>query len=128
MLFCPDAVVASGSDPKGANMQVQRRFLAGRCGIPSEFDRMYVQVDTVRDGGALASITERPVCIHWPDGRSWAIDSVYNRREFGREVFGNLCVRWSVRIGCSRRELFWEHGGYFVAKRSSFADCERFEG
>lgn len=89
---------------------------------------MYVQVDPVRDGGALAPITERPVFIHWPDGRSWAIVSVYNRREFGRKVFGNLCVRWFVRIGRSCRELFWEHGGYFVAKRSSFADRERFEG
>lgn len=60
---------------------------------------MYVRVYTELDGGALAPATARPVRIHWPDGRSWGIDSIYDRRE-----------------------LYWEHGDFFVAKRSGLAE------
>lgn len=100
----------------------RRRSLAGRCGIPLERDRVYVRVDTELDGGALAPATARPVRIRWPDGRSWGIDSIYDRREFGRDVFGNLCVRWAVCIRRQRRELYWERGDFFVAKRSGLAE------
>lgn len=99
-----------------------RKSLAGRCGIPLEADRVYVEVDTVWDGGSIAPPTARPSRVRWPDGRSWEVESVYDRREFGREVFGNLCVRWAVCIGHRRRELFWEHGDWFVAKRSGLAE------
>ena len=93
-------------------MAPKRKSLAGRCGIPLERDRVYVEV---------ATATVRPVRIHWPDGRSWKIESVYDRREFGRETFGNLCVRWAVCVDRRRRELFWEHGDWVVAKRSGLA-------
>lgn len=100
----------------------KRASLAGRCGIPLERDRVYVGVDTALDGGALEPAAVRPVRIRWPDGRSWEIRSIYDRREFGRAAFGNLCVRWAVCVARRRRELFWEHGDFFVAKRSGLAE------
>lgn len=100
----------------------KRRSLTGRCGMPTERERVYVQVDIVREGGALAPVAARPVRIYWPDGRSWSIDSIYDRREFGREIFGNLCVRWAVCIARRRRELLWEHGEFFVARCSGLAE------
>lgn len=107
-------------------MRPRRKSLAGRCGIPCERERVYVDVDTVVDGGLVVPESVRPVEIHWPDGRSWAIESVFDRREFGHPAFGNLCVRWGVCIARRRRELFWERGRYFVASRSGLA--ERREG
>ena len=100
----------------------KRASLAGRCGIPLERDRVYVGVDTALDGGALEPAAVRPVRIRWPDGRSWEIQSIYDRREFGRAAFGNLCVRWAVCVARRRRELFWEPGDFFVAKRSGLAE------
>ncbi len=106
-------------------MAPKRKSFAGRCGIPPGRDRVYVVVDTALDGGALAPATARPVLIHWPDGRSWKVESVYDRREFDREIFGSLCVRWAVRVDRRRRELFWERGDWVVAKRSGLAERRR---
>lgn len=102
-------------------LYMKRKSLAGTCEIPLESQRVYVDVDYEMCGGVIAGDTFRPTRIHWPDGRYWDIVSIYDKREFGRSIFGNLCVRWGVCIGRTRKELWWEHGDFFVAKRSGLA-------
>lgn len=99
----------------------RRRSLAGTCGIPVERDRIYVQVDMEEESLSPTERGEHPVRIHWPDGRSWHIESVYAMRTFGREIFDNLCVRWTVCICHEPKDLWWEGGKWFVAKRSGLA-------
>lgn len=62
-----------------------------------------------------------PRVIHWPDGRSWTVESIYDRREYGRAIFGNLCVEVGVCIAKQRKTIWWEGGRWFVAKGSGMA-------
>lgn len=59
--------------------------------------------------------------IHWPDGRSWTVESIYDRREYGRAIFGNLCVEVGVCIAKQHKTIWWEGGRWFVAKGSGMA-------
>lgn len=98
----------------------KRHSLAGTCGIPAEPSRIYIQVDAI----APDSPTEgpaRPQTIHWPDGRSWHVESIYLRQEFGRAVFGNLCVRYDICIAKQRKTVWWEAGRWFVGRGSGMA-------
>ena len=99
----------------------RRASLAGRCGIPSENDRIYVRVDMATESLSPTDRGEHPVRIWWPDGRSWNIESVYSVRSFGRAVFGNLCLKWTVCICRAPKVIWWENGRWFVAKRSGVA-------
>lgn len=99
----------------------QRASLTGTCGIPRESERVPVRVDYSIEGGLVTERRVRPRRIHWSDGRSWVVTSIYDRREFGRRSFGNLCICWVVCVAGQRRELWWEHGDWFVAKYSGLA-------
>ena len=99
----------------------RRASLAGRCGIPVERERIYVRVDMAEESLSPTDRGQHPVRLWWPDGRSWHIESVYGVRRFGRAEFGNLCVRWTVCICRQPRDLWWERGRWFVAKRSGVA-------
>lgn len=99
----------------------RRRSLAGRCGIPAEADRIYVEVDTQVISTSPTARGIRPVRLIWPDGRSWPIESVYTTWEFGREIFGNLCIRYDVCMRRARKTIWWEHGEWFVAKNAGMA-------
>lgn len=106
----------------------QRASLAGTCGIPNEEDRVRVRVDYSIEGGLVTERSVRPQRIHWADGRSWTITSIYECREFGRRSFGNLCICWTVCIAGCRRELWWEHGDWFVEKCSGIAGRPMAQG
>ena len=52
---------------------------------------------------------------------SWQVESIYFRSEFGRALFGNLCVRYDVCIAKQRKTVWWEHGDWFVERGSGMA-------
>lgn len=94
------------------------KSLAGKLGIPAEADRADVRVDTLhrmRPGGLPA---ERPVRVMWPDGRSWRVERVIGRDEYGSVADGNLVVRWRVLLAGQPKILFQEGARWYVrAKR-----------
>lgn len=98
-----------------------RASLAGRCGIPTERERIYIRVDMAAGSPGPGDHDAHPVRLHWPDGRWWNIESVYSVRSFGRAEFGNLCVKWTVCIRRTPKVIWWEQGRWFVAKRSGMA-------
>lgn len=92
--------------------------LAGRCGIPDHGERTPVAVETV--GGGQLAAEAMPRVITWSDGRRFLVKGVSARCEFGREVFGNLVVRYLVEVGSyhSIRELWYDmREGWFVRRR-----------
>lgn len=98
-----------------------RKSLAGRCGIPAEADRIYVGVDTQAVNASPTTWDSRPVAVYWPDGRSWKIESIYRKREYGRAEFGNRCVRYDVCIRKQEKTIWCENGAWFVERRKDFA-------
>lgn len=99
----------------------RRASLAGRCGIPSERERVYVHVDLAQESLSPTDRGFRPARIVWPDGRYWHIESIYSKRTYGRSFLGNLCIRWTVCIRHRQKEIWWEHGDWFVKVRSGIA-------
>ena len=97
----------------------KKHSLAGTCGIPIEADRIYIEVDKASDD--INGFPADPRIIHWPDGRFWVVESIYGRYDFGRAIFGNLCVRFDVCIAKQKKTVWWEHGDWFVAKGSGMA-------
>ena len=100
-------------------MIMKKHSLAGTCGIPTEDRRIYIPVDV--NGPTTRRGPSDPVTIHWPDGRSWQVESIYFRSEFGRALFDNLCVRYDVCIAKQRKTVWWEHGDWFVERGSGMA-------
>lgn len=47
---------------------------------------------------------------------TWDIQASSSRGEFGREIFGNLCVHVCATVRGRQRDLWWEHGDWFVSK------------
>lgn len=97
----------------------KRKSLAGTCGIPREQDRIYVKTFD-GDGLERAYLPGAvPKKVSAPSLGIWEIQASSSRREFGREIFGNLCVHVRVTVKGRRRDLWWEHGDWFVAKGDS---------
>ena len=90
----------------------KKHSLAGTCGIPVEGRRIYIDVDTKGSVNFNHGPAD-PRVIHWPDGRSWTVESIYDRREYGRAIFGNLCVEVGVCIAKQRKTIWWEGGRRF---------------
>lgn len=94
----------------------KRRSLAGTNGIPLEEDRVYAD-DVVLEGldGPLAGrgFVGRVVLS---GGETWNVRSILSRREFGRKIFGNLVVHYSLKVGGGSRDLWWEGGRWFARK------------
>ena len=87
-------------------------------------DWMFVEGDIDVDAKGSVNFNHGPAdpqVIHWPDGRSWTVESIYDRREYGRAIFGNLCVEVGVCIAKQRKTIWWEGGRWFVAKGSGMA-------
>lgn len=103
----------------------RRHSLAGTCGIPVMGERVYVEVDAESDEAAIGEEGLRPVRIHWADGRSWKVERICGRREFGRRIFGNLCVRYEVVIRTRPKTLWHDKTGWFVRARRRAADVGR---
>ena len=97
-----------------------KHIVPGTCGIPVEERRIYVDVDAKGAVGPNHGPAD-PWVIHWADGRSWTVESIYARREYGRAIFGNLCVEIDVCIAKQRKTVWWENGRWFVAKGSGMA-------
>lgn len=96
----------------------KRKSLAGTCGIPKEQDRIYVKTFD-RDGFEKAYPPGViPKKVSAPSLGIWEIQASSSRREFGRELFGNLCVYVCVTVRGRQRDLWWEHGDWFVDKRA----------
>ncbi|MGO5325699.1 hypothetical protein ACTQXJ_05850 [Collinsella sp. LCP19S3_C6] len=85
-------------------MIMKKHSLAGTCGIPTDAQRIYIPVDANGADDPDHGPSD-PVTIHWPDGRSWKVESIYARQEFGRAIFGNLsmCVTTSASRGSAKR-------------------------
>ena len=91
--------------------------IAGTNGIPLERERVYVQIDWKTGFTDDGRTYEIPMRLEWPDGRSWAIESLDAHREYGRPFLGNPVERFDVRI-LGLRKTFWrERGECFVAAR-----------
>ncbi len=88
----------------------KRKSLAGTNGIPLEKDRTCA--DAVTLGLFSNSAIERGSVgkVTFPDGRTWNVKSILHKREFGRELFGDLVVHYSPKVGGSERNLWWEGG------------------
>ena len=94
----------------------KRKSLAGTCGIPREQDRVYVKTFD-EDGFARVYCPDAvPKRVSAPRLGTWDIRASSSRREFGREIFGNLCVHVCVTVRGRQRDLWWEHGDWFVSK------------
>lgn len=85
--------------------------LAGTCGIPAMGERLYVSVlyDRGVEGRGLM-----PRRITLPDGRSWEVGSILSRREFGREIFGNLVICFEVGLRRGSMTVWYDDTGWFV--------------
>lgn len=97
----------------------KRKSLAGTCGIPKEQDRIYVKTF---DGDGFEKAYPPgiiPKKVSAPSLGTWEIQASSSRREFGREIFGNLCVHVVVTVRGRQRNLWWEHGDWFVSKGGS---------
>lgn len=87
----------------------KRKSLAGKCGIPFECNRCYVEVEHGRGMSA-------PCSVKFENGLSWHITSVYQKTEYGREFFGNACTHYEVSVGGEIKDLWEEYGRWFTRK------------
>ena len=72
--------------------------------------RAYVGVYTYTDEEGRVM----PLRIHWEDGREWPIDRVIDARPAAARKAGGAGMRYLVRIGEHRRELFCVDGRWFT--------------
>lgn len=82
--------------------------LAGTCGIPAMGERLYVSVLYDRGVEGRGLIPRR---ITLPDGRSWEVGSILSRREFGREIFGNLVICFEVGLRRGSMTVWYDDTG-----------------
>lgn len=94
----------------------RRHSLAGTNGIPAMDERVYIEVDLERANLGRDEYGTHPARIHWPDGRSWEIEGVFSRQDFGREIFGNLCTRYTVGIRRQTKTIYHDSTGWFVKR------------
>lgn len=91
----------------------KRKSLAGKCGIPFEKDREYGDPVFERRGNPI------PIALEFPNGRRLRMGSAVDYDEYGREIFGNLCRHWTMRLNDEGTVCvdLWEEGGkWFVRK------------
>ena len=100
----------------------RRHSLAGTNGIPTMPERAYVEVELKRTDLDPDERGVIPTKIIWPDGRSWAIEGVRGRQEFGREIFGNLVLRYDITVRRQSKTLWRDKTGWFVRARRGAAD------
>ena len=93
-----------------------RRSLAGTNGIPSEKDRLRVEPLYYGARSPRPYGTGAPSAVILPDGTLWKIDGVHGKREYGRAIFGNLCIHYSISVADATHDLWWEHGRWFTRK------------
>lgn len=94
----------------------RRHSLAGTNGIPAMDERVYIEVDLERTNLGRDEYGTHPVRIHWPDSRSWEIEGVFSRQDFGRKIFGNLCTRYIVGIRRQTKTIYHDSTGWFVKR------------
>jgi len=76
-------------------------------------EKVYVRVraDFDRDG----SLT--PLFIEWEDGHVYQIDQILDVRRRSSLKAGGSGMRYLVRIGRSRTQLFYENPAWFVERK-----------
>ena len=90
----------------------KRKSLAGINGIPLEQDQY---ADSVVFGiSSRASIARGTVGkALLPGGRVWNVGNILRKREYGGELFGNFVVHYSLKVGGSEKDVWWEDGRWF---------------
>ena len=93
----------------------KRKSLAGINGIPLEQDQY---ADSVAFGiSSHTSIARGTVGkVLLPSGRVWNVGNILRKREFGGKLFGNFVVHYSLKVGESEKDLWWEDGRWFSRK------------
>lgn len=101
------------------------RLLGGTNGIPGYDGRTYVRVTSVTEADGHT----RPLAIHWSDGRDFPVVASTLVRQVGRWDLGTVIMVWDVELRLrARRQLFWERGRWFVARRDTDRNGERAPG
>ena len=101
------------------------RLLGGTNGIPGYDERTYVRVTAVTEADGHM----RPTEIHWGDGRVFPVVASTLTRQVGRWDLGTVIMVWDVELRLrARRQLFWERGRWFVARRDTDRNGERAPG
>lgn len=91
------------TDVRGTRMIMKKHSLAGTCGIPTDAQRIYIPVDANGADDPDHGPSD-PVTIHWPDGRSWKVESIYARQEFAApSSVTSVCVTTSASRGSAKR-------------------------
>lgn len=58
----------------------------------------------------------KPTILHWPDGRKWAIDKVYDVRQAASLKAGGMGLRYTCRIANKQVFLFCDDGKWFIER------------
>ena len=48
-----------------------------------------------------------------PGGRVWNVGNILRKREYGGELFGSFVVHYSLKVGGSEKDVWWEDGRWF---------------
>lgn len=90
----------------------KRKSLAGINGIPLEQDQY---ADSVVFGiSSRAPIARGTVGkALLPGERVWNVGNILRKREYGGELFGNFVVHYSLKVGGSEKDVWWEDGRWF---------------
>lgn len=101
------------------------RLLGGTNGIPGYDKRTYVRITAVTEADGHTM----PLQIHWGDSRDFPIVSSRLTRVVGRWDLGTVIKVWEVELRLNaRRQLYWERGRWFVARRDADRNGERAPG
>ena len=57
-----------------------------------------------------------PKILHWPDGRQWEIDKVFDVRMTASLKAGGQGIRYTCRIANKQVYLFCDEGKWFIEK------------
>lgn len=84
----------------------KRKSLAGTCGIPREHECVCVRVFDKTGSDVRLHSGRIPKRAIDPGMAAWEVGAISCGRKFGRELFGNLCVRFAVTVRGVQKTLW----------------------